>query len=59
MGDASVLASGASADFDGDGSVETNGEELSGLVGTEPLVFVVPDTSPAVVVSINGAGYGF
>ena len=59
VGDASVLASGASADFDGDGSVETNGEELSGLVGTEPLVFVVPDTSPAVVVSINGAGYGF
>ena len=40
-------------------SVETNGEELNGLAGTEPLVFVVPDTSPAVVVSINGAGYGF
>jgi hypothetical protein len=37
--------------------VETNGEELNGLAGTQPVVFVVPDTSPAVVVSINGYGF--
>jgi hypothetical protein len=55
VGDASVPAS---ADFDGNGAVETNGEELNGLVNTVATVLVVHGTSPAVVVSINGVGYG-
>ncbi len=40
VGDTDYLAAAALADFDGDGTVETNAEELAGLEGTE-VTFVV------------------
>jgi hypothetical protein len=57
MGDVDVLAATAGADFDADGVVESNTEELTGLAGTEVTLLVVPDTAPAVVVAVNGATY--
>ena len=48
VGDDEVLAATALADFDADGSVETNAEELAGLAGTEVTVTVtVPATNDA------------
>jgi hypothetical protein len=57
LGDASWLAASALADFDGDGTVESNGDELTGLVGTQVAVKVEPGTTPAVVDMLNGLPY--
>ncbi|MCB0894316.1 MAG: lytic transglycosylase domain-containing protein [Nocardioides sp.] len=40
LGDADYLAAAALADFDADGTVETNAEELAGLEGTEVTLVV-------------------
>lgn len=57
LGASDVLAATAGSDFDADGVVESNTEELTGLAGTEVTVLVVPDTAPAFVVAVNGADY--
>ena len=57
VGDTDFLATAASSDFDADGVVESNTEELTGLAGTDVAVLAAPDTAPAVVLAINGAAY--
>lgn len=57
LGDAAHLAAPALVDLDGDGVVESNREEIAGLVGTEVTVVVADDTDPARVVAINGGAY--
>ena len=57
LGDRAYLASRATADLDADGTVESNADELDGLVGTPVSIQVLPDTSPALVVTVNGAAY--
>ncbi|NYD40904.1 lytic murein transglycosylase [Nocardioides panaciterrulae] len=57
VGDPAFLATPAGADLDGDGVVESNADELDGLSGTPVSVQVLPDTSPAVVLSVNGTSY--
>jgi hypothetical protein len=57
VGDTDFLATPARSDFDADGVVESNTEELTGLAGTEVSVLAAPGTAPAVVVAINGADY--
>jgi hypothetical protein len=54
VGDADFLAATAVWDFDEDGVVETNADELTGLAGTEVTLLVMPDTAPAEVVAVNG-----
>jgi hypothetical protein len=54
VGDADFLAATAVWDFDADGVVETNTGELTGLAGTEVTLLVMPDTTPAEVVAVNG-----
>jgi hypothetical protein len=53
VGDATFLAAAAVWDFDADGVVETNTEELTGLAGTEVTVLVMPGTAPAEVVAVS------
>lgn len=57
VGDPAYLASPATADLDADGTVESNADELEGLLGTEATLQVVAGTSPAVVLTVNGAPY--
>ena len=57
VGDADFLAAAASADFDGDGTMESNTQELTGLVGTQVTLLVAPGTAPAVVLAVNGADF--
>jgi hypothetical protein len=59
FGDAATLALGATVSYDGDDLVETNAEELAGVVasGLEVTVLVEAGTSPLVVHAINGAVY--
>jgi hypothetical protein len=57
VGDAAFLAATSSADFDADGAVESNGDELTGLAGTEVSVLVASDAPPARVLSVNGVTY--
>ena len=57
VGDATFLAATSSADFDADGTVESNSDELTGLAGTEVTLLVASDTPPARVLSVNGVAY--
>ncbi|WP_344149106.1 lytic transglycosylase domain-containing protein [Nocardioides koreensis] len=57
VGDADFLTTAASADFDGDGTLESNAQELTGLVGTQVSLQVTRGTAPAVVLAVNGADY--
>ncbi|KQW49293.1 hypothetical protein ASC77_11460 [Nocardioides sp. Root1257] len=58
LGDDARLATTATADLDADGAVESNRDEISGLVGTTVTLGVAADTAPARVVSVNGVAYG-
>jgi hypothetical protein len=57
LGDDAYLATQALSDFDSDGVVETNGEEIAGLVGAEVTLVVTEGTTPARVEKIDGAAY--
>jgi hypothetical protein len=57
-GSAEELAAPAWSDFDADGTLESNAQELAGLAGARVLLLAVPGTAPAVVVAIGGADYG-
>ncbi|WP_180934003.1 hypothetical protein [Nocardioides ungokensis] len=58
VGDVDFLAAPALADFDADGAVESNTDELTGLAGTTITVLASPDpTRPAVVLTLNGTSY--
>jgi hypothetical protein len=57
VGDADFLATTAPADFDKDGQLEPYGAELTGLAGSGVSVLAAPDTSPAVVLTLNGLDY--
>ncbi|WP_223164037.1 lytic murein transglycosylase [Nocardioides mesophilus] len=57
LGPAGQLSAGAAYDFDGDGAVEANSEELAGLAGKDVTLQVGAGTSPAVVYLINDKGY--
>jgi hypothetical protein len=47
----------AEADFDGDGTVETNGLEFAGLSGQQVTLQVVRNAGGLVVYVINGHGF--
>ena len=51
------LTATAAADFDGDGTVETNAAELAGLVGATVTVQVSAGTDPAAVYTIGEYRY--
>lgn len=52
-------AATAAGDFDGDGTVETNGDELAGLVGATVAMVVVEGTDGTLgIYSINGISLG-
>jgi hypothetical protein len=57
VGDSTWLAAAALADHDVDGVVETNAEELTGLLGHVVAVGVEAGTDPAIVHTVNGAAY--
>lgn len=58
VGDTEDLAASALSDFDADGTVETNAEELAGLAGTEVTVTVMMrDDAPPRLLSIGGRDY--
>jgi hypothetical protein len=59
VGPDSWLASTALSDFDGDGSVESNLDELTGLTGSTVDVQVQPSAGGAapVLIEVNGAAY--
>jgi hypothetical protein len=58
VGDADYLAGTALGDFDGDGTVETNTAELTGLVDTEITVAVTTTAGePPVLLAIGDLGY--
>ena len=52
-------AATAVGDFDQDGTVETNGDELAGMVGKSVTMVVVPlDSGKLGIYSINGISLG-
>jgi hypothetical protein len=57
FGDEATLALDATADHDGDGTPETNADELAGLVGTAITVLVEEGASPLVVYAINEVAF--
>ncbi len=57
VGDAEWLALAAAADFDEDAALETNLEELTGLVETEITVGVAADSDPAYLWTIEWTDY--
>ncbi|GAB2766068.1 hypothetical protein GCM10027020_18340 [Nocardioides salsibiostraticola] len=57
VGDADFLLTLAVADFDADGQVESNSDELTGLVDTKVEIDVAPDTAPALVLALNDMAY--
>ena len=57
VGDPDFLATIAAADFDADGVLSTNEDELVHLAGTEVTVLVAPDTTPALVLALNDEAY--
>lgn len=58
VGDAEYLAAAALADFDADGTVESNADELAGLAGTEVTVtLTVLDDAPAPLLKIGDVDY--
>jgi hypothetical protein len=57
LGPAAIQAQHAAADFDGDGTVETNADEFAGLVGQDVTLRVVRSGGTAVVYVIGGHGF--
>jgi len=57
VGPAAQLAATAAQDYDGDGVVETNTLELTGLIGTEVVLKVATDGAPVAVYVVNDLGY--
>jgi hypothetical protein len=58
VGDADYLAGTALGDFDGDGTVQTNADELTGLVGTEITIAVTTTAGePPVLLAIGDLDY--
>jgi hypothetical protein len=58
VGDADYLAGTALGDFDGDGTVETNADELTGLVDTEITIAVTTTADePPVLLAIGDLDY--
>jgi len=57
VGPAAQLGAIAAQDYDGDGVLETNTLELTGLTGTEVVLKVATDGAPAAVYVVNGLGY--
>lgn len=57
LGPASIRGDRAAADFDGDGTVESDAEELAGLVGTHVSLRVAQGSGPLVVYVIGSHGY--
>ena len=57
LGPHQIWATKADADFDGDGNVETNGQEFMGLVGQRVTLQGVQSQGPYVVYVIGGKGY--
>jgi hypothetical protein len=53
VGDPSWLAAASVSDLDGDGVVETNLGELTGLVGSQVVLQVEVGTDPAVVHTVH------
>jgi hypothetical protein len=59
LGIVGQTAATAAGDFDKDGTVETNGDELAGLVGTQVTMVVVPVADGKLgIYSINGISLG-
>ncbi len=59
LGPETQLSAKAAYDYDGDGAVETNVDELGGLIGTSVTVRYGDGTTPAVVYLINGHDYRY
>jgi hypothetical protein len=59
LGPAAQLAATAAHDYDGDGTAESNTDELTGLMGAQVTVRFAQGTSPAVVYMIAGLDYRF
>ncbi len=57
LGSAGVRGNQAAADFDGDGTVESNEEEFTGLVGKHVNLQVERNLGGFVVFTINGEGF--
>ncbi len=57
VGDEEWLTAEALADFDADGVLESNADELTGLVGQEVVVEVEEGTDPAVLHSVDTLAY--
>ncbi len=57
LGSPGVRGNQAAADFDGDGTVETNEEEFTGLVGKHANLQVERNPGGFVVFTINGDGF--
>lgn len=59
VGDETLLATTAQHDLDGDGTLESNMDELTGLVeaGTEHTVEVLSSTGPALLWGVDGLAY--
>lgn len=57
VGDETWLAAPALSDLDGDGTLGSNQDELSGLVDTPVVMTVLFGSSPSVVVAVNGLPY--
>jgi hypothetical protein len=59
LGPETQLVAPAADDFDADGTVETNAQELAGLVGTSVALQVTKTVGSDVVYVINGMDYRF
>ncbi len=59
LGPDAQLGATAAKDYDGDGSVESNSEELAGLEGTQVELRVGKGTTPAKVYVVNGHDYRY
>ena len=59
LGPETHLVAPAADDFDADGIVETNAQELAGLVGTSVTLQVVKRSDSDVVYVIDGMDYRF
>lgn len=57
VGDDDFLLTLAVADLDGDAQVESNNDELIGLVDTKVELDAAPDTAPALVLALNDMAY--
>jgi len=57
LGSSAQLAAAAAHDYDGDGALEANRDELAGLAGTQVSLRVAAGTVPVKVYVVNGVGY--